>query len=154
MVPIRLYALLTLAVLLAPPAAVLDGVPHEEVVEVAVIVHVGVGDTPNAAEIRRIFLARQRFWGDGRLIRPVNLGATAPARAAFTARVLGGHVQDYTAYWNDLWFHGTAPPPVLGSDEAVLLYVARTPGAIGYVNAEDARAAPAGIRIVLLLRSP
>jgi hypothetical protein len=68
--------------------------------------------------------------------------------------VLGGRVQDYTAYWNDLYFHGTPPPPVLASDQAVLLFVTRTAGAIGYVEASAARAWPDGVRVVLVIGPP
>jgi ABC-type phosphate transport system substrate-binding protein len=146
MVPVRLLALLILAALAAPPA--------DAQVELAVVVHADVHDALDVATVRRVFLARQHFWRDGTLTQPVNQGARTPLRLRFSQRVLGGRVQDFTAYWNDLWFHGTAPPPVLGSDQAVLLFVARTPGAIGYVDAAAARASPDGIRIALVLRLP
>ena len=75
-------------------------------------------------------------------------------RDLFTREVLGGRVQDYNAYWNDLYFHGTPPPPVLASDQAVLLFVTRTAGAIGYVEASAARAWPEGVRVVLVIGPP
>lgn len=153
MVPIRLHALLTFAVLITPRSTPVDRPGVEAVGDVVVVVNAAVRGSPNAAELRRIFLARQRFWDDGTPIRPVNLGATSAERTLFTRRILGGEVRDYTSYWNDLWFHGTAPPPVLGSGEAVLLYVARTPGAIGYLDAADLPAAPEGIRVLLRLAS-
>lgn len=154
MVPIRLHALLTLALLIAPRSTTVDRPGVEAIGDVVVIVNAGVRGSPDAAELRRIFLARQRFWDDGTPIRPVNLGATSAARTLFTKRILGGEVQDFSSYWNDLWFHGTAPPPVLGSGEAVLLYVARTPGAVGYLEAADLPDVPEGLRVVLQLASP
>jgi len=44
-------------------------------------------------------------------------------------------VQAVLHYWQQQVFSGRGhPPPVLPSDAAVIEYVARTPGAIGYVS--------------------
>lgn len=104
-------------------------------------------------EARRIFLLRQRFWRGGRVIAPVNLPAASELRREFSVKLLGRTVKEMTEYWNDLYFHGTEPPPVLESERAVLLYVARTPGAIGYVYASTLRAAPErdSVKVVLAL---
>jgi hypothetical protein len=147
MVPVGIKTLLTAVALCAPPLAA-----QEEVV-LAVIVHETVRDSVDLATVRRVFLARQRFWRDGSPVRPVNQGARTALRDIFSRRALGGSTQDFSAYWNDLWFHGTSPPPVLGSDQAVLLYVSRTTGAIGYVAVESARDPPRGVRIALELRA-
>jgi hypothetical protein len=45
-----------------------------------------------------------------------------------------------------MYFHGLLPPHVLASTEAVLRFVASTPGAIGYVPLCDADA-----RVTMLL---
>ena len=37
-------------------------------------------------------------------------------------------------YWNQQYFQGVSPPYVLGSEAAVVEFVAKTPGAIGYVE--------------------
>lgn len=102
-------------------------------------------------EARRIFMLRQRFWPHGRRIAPVNLPAASPLRRDFSSRLLGRSVRDMSEYWNDLYFHGTQPPPVLESERAVLLYVARTGGAIGYVRAGTLRAAPERDQVRVLL---
>lgn len=116
----------------------------------AVIVPAALDVHPDANAVRRVFLARQRFWRAGIVARPVNQRAQSPLREAFSRAVLGGRVQDFAGYWNDQYFHGTAPPPTLASDEAVLRYVTRTPGAIGYVTLDAARAAGDTVRIVLV----
>jgi ABC-type phosphate transport system substrate-binding protein len=102
---------------------------------VAVLVHgeEGAGDL-DPSQIRRIFLLRQRFWSDGTPVAPVNLPAASPLRETFSRLVLGQSTRDLAEYWKDLYFHGTQPPPVLDSEEAVLLYVTRTRGGIGYVS--------------------
>lgn len=108
-------------------------------------------------EARRVWLLRRRFWRDGTRIVPVNLPAASPVRDAFSRAVLGRPARELAAYWNDLWFHGTAPPPVLPSERAVLLFVARTPGSVGYVTqaawADPADAAPA-VRVLLTVGAP
>ena len=111
-------------------------------------------------EARRIWLLRRRFWRDGTRIVPVNLPAPSPVRDAFSRAVLGRPARELSAYWNDLWFHGTAPPPVLPSERAVLLFVARTRGAVGYVTqaayassaADQADPAPA-VRVLLTVEA-
>lgn len=121
----------------------------------AVIVHEDVPDsTLDAATVRRIFLRRQRFWDDGTLVAPVNLPATSAVRDAFSRAVLGRAPRDLAEFWNDLYFHGIQPPPVLDSERAVLLYVARTPGAIGYVAADSLPDPPhrAGYRVALVVK--
>lgn len=118
---------------------------------VAVIAHEGVGvDGMEAVQVRRVFLLRQRFWGDGSAVVPVNLPASSPVREEFSELLLGQTTRDLAGYWSDLYFHGIQPPRVLDSQEAVLLFVTRTPGAIGYVSLSFLRshAVPPEVRIV------
>jgi len=117
---------------------------------VAVLVHEEEGlGALDPSQIRRVFLLRQRFWGDGTPAAPVNLPAASPLRESFSRLVLGQSTRDLAEYWKDLYFHGTQPPPVLDSEEAVLLYVARTPGGIGYVSLSflDAVSLPSDVRV-------
>lgn len=114
-----------------------------------VIVHDGVPERDLSLDrLRRIFLVRERFWSNGVRIAPVNLPAGNAVREAFSVRVLGRSSRALAAYWNDLYFHGTLPPPTVGSEQAVLRFVAATPGAIGYVTIEAASELPDGVRIV------
>ena len=93
-------------------------------------------------DLALIFRRKQLFWKDGTKVNPVNLPATNPLRQLFSRSVLGASPEDLEKYWNDMYFHGVSPPFVLASDEAVLRFVAQTPGAIGYVSycSVDARA--------------
>ena len=116
-------------------------------------------ETWDRAEARRVWLLRRRFWRDGTRIVPVNLPASSPVRDAFSRAVLRRPARELAAYWNDLWFHGTAPPPVLPSERAVLLFVSRTRGAVGYVTrdaylaaADPADPAPA-VRVLLTVEA-
>lgn len=122
----------------------------------AVVAHPAVPDARlGAGEVRRIYMLRRRFWRDGSAVHPVNLPAASPARIAFSRTVLGRTPRQLADYFNDLYFHGTRPPPVLDSERAVLLYVARVRGAVGYVSAA-ALATPeaGGVKVLLSLDAP
>ncbi len=101
--------------------------------------------------IRRIFLERQRFWPDGTPARPVNLPATSSVRERFSLAVLGESVRELAPYWDERYFHGTRPPLSVGSEEALLLFVARTKGSVGYVDGARARALPDRVRALFCL---
>jgi ABC-type phosphate transport system substrate-binding protein len=156
MVLLHLVALLIGA--LSPPDSEIPDLGGEKSVQVAaplagvaVLVHgEEVTGELDPSEIRRIFLLRQRFWSDGTPVAPVNLPAASPLRETFSRLVLGQSTRDLAEYWKDLYFHGTQPPPVLDSEEAVLLYVARTRGAIGYVSLSflSGVSLPSGVRVV------
>lgn len=104
---------------------------------VCAVAHLPAGVAPSDVDpelLRRLFLIRQRFWPDGTPAHPVNLPGSSPLREAFSRAVFGQSVRDLAPYWNDRYFHGTSPPPTVGSEAAVLLFLERTPGGIGYVQ--------------------
>ncbi len=147
MVRLRVRHLLAAALLAtvaraAPAAAQQRAAPADD----DAIVVVANADVPVSTlaprDARRIFLLRERFWPHGQRIAPVNLPASSPLRRDFSVKLLGRSVREMSEYWNDMYFHGTQPPAVLDSERAVLLYVARTPGAIGYIRAGTLRADP------------
>lgn len=100
----------------------------------AVIVSPDVGHTPlTRKSLALIYRRRQSLWSDGTRVHPVNLPASDPLRIAFSRCVLGQSPRDTEDYWRQMYFHGTLPPYVLASQQAVVLFVASTKGAIGYV---------------------
>ena len=81
------------------------------------------------------FLKKKRHWPDNRVIQPVDLGPTAPARSSFTREVLGRSVAAVRAYWQQRIFSGRdIPPPALTSEAGVVEYVLTHEEAIGYVS--------------------
>jgi hypothetical protein len=95
------------------------------------------------------FLKKVTRWGDGELIRPVDLGTDNPVRRRFCEDVLGRSIGAVKSYWQQLIFSGRAvPPPELDGDEEVLRYVASHAGAIGYVSgaADVSRVKAVGVR--------
>jgi ABC-type phosphate transport system substrate-binding protein len=129
--------------LAAPPAA------RAEELELAVIVHPSRASKLTIETLKHIYLKRQRFWDDGHAIVPINQEVGTPAREAFTRLVFGDEAARLPAHWNEQYFHGVLPPITLGSEEAVVRYVASRPDAIGYV---DARRVDASVATALVLR--
>ncbi|WP_020649597.1 hypothetical protein [Solimonas variicoloris] len=82
-----------------------------------------------------IYQRKRQYWPDGSRIQPVNLAADHPLRLAFSRAVLGMDAAALESYWNEQYFRGVRPPYVVASSEAMLRFVAETPGAIGYVDA-------------------
>ncbi len=85
------------------------------------------------ANLRDIFLRRIVIDDAGAALVPVNLPAADPLRLAFSVALLGKDPAALQRYWNERYFHGVSPPYVVRSQEAVLRFVAQTPGAVGYV---------------------
>lgn len=82
-----------------------------------------------------IYWRKKLYWADGKRMQPVNLPTDHPLRKEFSQVVLGSLPETQTEYWNGLYYQGTSPPHVVASQEAMLRFVAETPGAIGYVDA-------------------
>jgi hypothetical protein len=85
-------------------------------------------------EVALVFRRKKRLAADGQQIQPVNLLASHPLRRAFSLHILGQNPEELEDYWRELYFHGVLPPFVVASEEAVIRFVASTPGAIGYVS--------------------
>lgn len=108
---------------------------------IAVIVAPGHAKGVKKEDVTLIFKRKKLFWSDGSKAQPVNLPVSSLLRRAFSQAVLGATPEELEKYWNDLYFHGVSPPFVLSSEQAILRFVAETPGAVGYVPfcAVDAR---------------
>lgn len=85
-------------------------------------------------DINKIFLLKQTVWENGQAIVPVNREATSAARIEFSETVLGRSPRSLSNYWNQMHFKGYMPPVVQESDEAMIAFIRRVPGAIGYVK--------------------
>lgn len=100
------------------------------------------------AFLRDAFLKKATRWSPGSTIRPVDLSRHSPARQRFVAEVLGKTPGQLRSYWSQLIFSGKAvPPPELDSEAAVVAYVLRHTGGVGYLPAD---ADPGGAATVTL----
>jgi len=82
-----------------------------------------------------VFLKRTTRWHDGETAHPVDQRADAAVRQSFSDNVLRRSVSAIKRYWQQRIFSGRdLPPPELDGDEAVVGYVLKHRGAIGYVS--------------------
>ena len=116
--------------------------------EVAVITGPEAETAPLTAAELALLYRRQKLFLGGRRAQPVNLPTQHPLRRWFSQQVLGRTPEELDGYWRDQYFNGVLPPYVLASEEAVIRFVAATPGAIGYVSA----CGPADRRVRVLLQ--
>jgi ABC-type phosphate transport system substrate-binding protein len=81
------------------------------------------------------FLKRATRWGDGQTIQPVDQKPDTEARRRFSKIVLRKSVAAVRNYWQQRIFSGRGvPPPELDSDAAVVDYVRKHRGSVGYVT--------------------
>ncbi len=113
--------------------------------DTVVIVHPATSAVLDDDALARIFLRQVRSFPDGAAAQPVSQ-KEGPATEDFRTRVLKKNAAQLRAYWAQQVFTGGAKPlQELDSDEAVMKYVAETPGGIGYIDA--AKVKP-GVRVV------
>jgi hypothetical protein len=128
-----LMFLAALALLLVLPSAN----ARAEGPEFRIVVH---PRNPSSAASRQFlsdaFLKKTARWDDGESLRPVDLRPDADARKRFSQSVLKRSVAAIRSYWAQRIFSGRGvPPPELDSDDAVLSFVLKHRGAVGYVSA-------------------
>jgi hypothetical protein len=86
-------------------------------------------------DLKSIFLMTKTSLADGGHIEPVLLKSGA-AHQTFVRLYIGKTAPTLENYYRSLVFAGKCTmPKMLASDEEVVEYVAKTKGAIGYVNA-------------------
>jgi ABC-type phosphate transport system substrate-binding protein len=101
-----------------------------------VVVH---PDNPQGAVsrdfLREAFLKRITEWPDKQSIKPADQKPFARVRDSFSRNVLGRSVAAVKSYWQQRIFSGRGvPPPELDSDQAVISYVLKHRGGVGYVS--------------------
>ncbi|WP_329741849.1 hypothetical protein [Dyella sp. A6] len=87
----------------------------------------------NRDALRDIYLKKIFVDDGGHRLIPVNLPPASPLREAFTHSLIRMPDNLLQNYWNRQYFQGVSPPYVLASQQAVVRFVASTPGAIGYI---------------------
>jgi len=90
--------------------------------------------TINSRQLERIFRRKTLINQQGERWVPINLGIDNPLRLAFSKRLFKQRPAEMETFWNIQYFKGISPPYVVTSEEAVLRFVASTPGAIAYIN--------------------
>ncbi len=135
----KLFFFLAFTVLIAMPSArmaLADDASNKPIIAIIVAHNQDVQSlklTPTILNL--IYWRKQRYWPKGLPIKPVNLNAENPLRTRFSTTVLGSTPQAQIDYWNGQYFNGVLPPHSVNSEEAVMRYLSKTRGAIGYINA-------------------
>jgi ABC-type phosphate transport system substrate-binding protein len=93
-----------------------------------------------------IFMKKNSRWPDGTKIELVSLSDSTAASVAFDREIFKRSPAAIRAYWQQEIFSGRSVPPVeKTSDDEVIAFVAKNPGAIGYVTAAPAKA---GVKVI------
>ena len=96
-------------------------------------------------QIAALYLLRTTAWPDGSRVVPVNREATSEARAQFTSSVLHQDKASLATYWNNMHFMGKLPPVVQESEQAMLAFIQKVPGSVGYISASSA---PVNVKVL------
>jgi hypothetical protein len=125
------------ATLLGVLAHGVGGYALAEPAEYRIIVHPSNATTAaERAFVADLFLKKVTRWSEGEVAKPVDLRPNSAVRKRFSEGMLKRSVGAVRSYWQQRIFSGRdVPPPELESEDAVVAFVARYPGAIGYVSA-------------------
>ena len=99
-------------------------------------------------QLANIYTMKKVFWTNKIRVVPINHRVASEERKRFSKAVFNLSPKEVGDYWNRLRYQGKLPPVIQASDQAVLGFVRRVPGAIGYINANQK---PAGVKILLRL---
>lgn len=91
------------------------------------------------SELENLLLGKASKWGNGERVVLVNLKDSG-LHAEFTKEFTGKTTSQYKTYWKKRIFTGKGKgPKEIRTEKLVVDYVARTPGAIGYISLETSR---------------
>ncbi len=88
-------------------------------------------DTQNIADF---YLIKRTISSSGNKVIPINLPSGDPLRGHFSQAIFNRSPRALGEYWDRMSFRGIKPPVVQNTEQAVLLFVSRIPGAIGYIS--------------------
>lgn len=111
-------------------------VAAENATTTTVIAHPSVAvSSLSRAQLRSIFLMRQVVWPDGTAIKVFVLPASSAPHQQFCREQLQLFPYQLERVWQKLIYSGTGTAPGLLQDKNTMLaMIAKTPGAIGYIE--------------------
>jgi ABC-type phosphate transport system substrate-binding protein len=88
-------------------------------------------------EVRASFTMKKRLWSNGEPVKVFVLPDNNATHQAFCKSILGVFPRQLNAIWHRLVYSGTGTAPtILETEEEMILQIAQTPGAIGYLMRE------------------
>lgn len=96
-------------------------------------------DNVSMSELKKLFLSDRDRWDTGKSVAPVMVVAGSAERTAFLKIVCGMGDADFSKYFLQAAFTGKSatPPKEVTNAAALKSFVASSPGAIGFVKAQD-----------------
>lgn len=118
--------------------------------ELAVIAHPDIGvDGVTEKELSAVYLGHAKRLSNDAFVTPVDQSEGSAQRKHFYKTVTGKSEAQLKRYWSKRMFSGKGKPPiVLGSDQAVKEWVAKTPGGLGYI---DGKELDSSVKVLLIL---
>ena len=121
--------------------------------ELAVIINTknpAVGLT--ALEVKQLYLKNNTHWGNGKKVRPSAFNYEADLATQFYKQVLSMTPTEVERHWIELQYGKALKPPVqLDDDEAMIKFVSKFKGAVGFVDAASAAGNPK-VKVLLVVR--
>jgi len=91
--------------------------------------------TLSKSQIADIFLGKMTRFPDGREVEPIDQGEGSAARDEFYLKFAGKSPAQIKAFWSKIIFTGRGrPPPEVSNGVEVKKFIAKHPGAIGYID--------------------
>ena len=99
-------------------------------------------------QVSNYFLKKQKKWPDKSNVIPVDLSSKSSVRASFSRDIHKKSTSQVRAFWQQSIFAGKATPPrELPDDAAVVSYIKKFKGAIGYISS---KANTDGVKVIII----
>jgi len=94
-------------------------------------------DNLTASQVKALFLQKAKSFPSGAAAVLGDQSSSSAVRSEFGDKILGKSAKKLKRYWSKRVFSGKGvPPKVIGDDEAMKAWVAKTPNSLGYISAE------------------
>ncbi len=91
-------------------------------------------DTLTAGQVKNIFLGKSAQWSDGTRV-VLSMLKSGDVSKQFLKTYVKKSQKQFTTFWKKAVFSGTGEMPASFETEAdLVMYVAKTPGAVGYID--------------------
>ena len=125
---------MTRIILIAVLTVLLGGVVSVQAGVVVVVYPDVPVETVGDQTLERIFLGKKTRWNDDLDVVPVML-KDGPVHDEFVEEHLDRSVSRFVTYWKQALFTGRGVPPrSFATEDELIFFVSRTPGAVGYVS--------------------
>jgi len=102
----------------------------------------GLNAMPNA-KVQRVFTGKETLWKNGKTVVICLPGTKSPKAEEIYSKVYNKSVKEVQKFWLSLVFQGRAKSPMFfDTDQEMVDYIKRTPGAIGVLSADKKSLVP------------